>query len=71
MTIVVNSDLPTEYSSHKPRASVALRSANRLETIRRRPPIILLHFIREDFLPTVNLYGYPTRKYEKAADDNI
>ena len=51
--IVLDSDLLAEYSSHKPRASVAPQPINRLEKARTRLrtiQIILLHFIRTDVL---------------------
>lgn len=49
--IVLDSDLLAEYSSHKPRASVAPQPINRLEKARTRLrtiQIILLHFIQID-----------------------
>ena len=49
--IVLDSELLAEYSSHKPRASVAPQPINRLEKARMRLLtilVILLHFIRID-----------------------
>ena len=45
--IVLDSDLLAEYSSHKPRASVALQSIKRLGKARNLFLTILLHFIRQ------------------------